>query len=53
VGGHVGDDAKVGVDRQLVAAGVVAGGLVFEIPGRSCSVARRDPGDVGQINQAL
>ena len=53
VTGQVGDRAEVRVDRQLVAARVVAGCLVLEIRGRSRAVARRDPRDVGQIHSRV
>ena len=39
VGGEVVDGAKIGVDGELVAGGVVAGGLVFEVAGGAGGVA--------------
>ncbi len=53
VGGQVGDRAEVRVDRELVAAGVVAGCLVLEVARRSGPVAGGDPGDVGEIDGSV
>ena len=53
VGYQVVDRTEVGVDRELVAAGVVARCLVLEVAGRSRPVAGGDPGDVGEIDGDL
>jgi len=45
--------AEVGVDRQLVAIQVVAGGLIFEVAERAGSVAGGDPRDVGEADRQV
>ena len=50
VGRQVVDRSEVRVDRELVAAWVVAGCLVLEVARRSGPVAGGDPGDVGKID---
>ena len=53
VGDQVGDRAEVGVDRQLVAVQVVAGGLIFEVARRAGSVAGGYPRDVGEADRRV
>ena len=50
VGDQVGDRAEVGVDRELVAVQVVAGGLIFEVARSAGSVAGRYPRDGGEAD---
>ena len=49
----VADRAEVGVDGELVPAGVVPGGLVFEVADRAGSVAGRDPREVGEAGRRV
>jgi hypothetical protein len=51
--GHVVEGAEVGVDRELVAVVVVAGGLVLEIPNRAGAIANGDPGDIRQLEPQI
>ena len=50
---QVGDRAEVGVDRELVAAGVVAGGLIFEVARSAGSVAGGYPRNVGEADRRV